>query len=221
VINHLGKRFDELNRQADAVKNTKQRKQSGLHNGSSYESVDHDMLLGWCVKVRNLLVSACGRDSEHFKSFVEAEKPLLYEENPFRLARLHSVFLAAKEDFEGGYLTSVKNLVEAEVFSSELDQARELLVTGYRAPAAVVSGVVLETNLRNLCKARGIATGKLDKMNVDLAKAGAYNTLVQKRITALAAIRNSAAHGNESEFNQADVHSMIEEVERLLIEWLA
>lgn len=216
---HLKKRFDELLSQADAVAATKQRRHSS-HFGS-YEQVEADLLLGWCVKARNLLASVCGRDSEHFNSFVEAEKPGPYEENPVRLSRLRAVFLAAKEDFEGGYLSSVRNLVQAEVFSTELEQARELLAAGYRAPAAVICGVVLETNLRTLCEAHGVGMGKLDKMNADLAKAGQYNSLVQKRITALAAIRNSAAHGKHSEFDDKDVQSMIEEVERLVAGWLS
>lgn len=215
----LKKRFDELLSQADKVAATKQRQHSSYTG--SYDHVDSDMLLGWCVKARNLLASACGRDSEHFNSFVEAEKPFPYEENPTRLSRLRAVFLAAKEDFEGGYLSSLRHLVQADVFSTELEQARELLTAGYRAPAAVICGVVLETNLRSLCEARGLAVGKLDKMNADLAKAGQYNSLVQKRITALAAIRNSAAHGNTADFNDKDVQSMIDEVERLVAGWLS
>lgn len=180
-----------------------------------------DLLLGWCVKVRNLLANACGRESEHFSSFVDAEKPQPYEKNTIRLNRLRAVFLAAKEDFEGGYLQSIRNLVEAEVFSTELEQARELLSAGYRAPAAIVCGVVLETNLRRLCDQHCLNVGKLDRMNADLAKAGHYNSLVQKRITALAAIRNSAAHGNHSEFSDKDVLAMIEDVERLVAGWLS
>jgi hypothetical protein len=215
----LSKRFGELLDQVDEVAATKQRKHSPY--SGSYDHVDSDLLLGWCVKARNLLASACGRDSEHFNSFVEAEKPNSFEENPTRLSRLRAVFIAAKEDFEGGYLTSVRNLVQAEVFSTELEQARELMTAGYRMPAAVICGVVLETNLRSLCEAKAIAVGKLDKMNADLAKAGQYNSLVQKRITALAAIRNSAAHGNYSDFNDKDVHTMIEDVERLVEGWLS
>jgi hypothetical protein len=180
-----------------------------------------DLFLGWCVKARNLLASACGRESEHFKTFVTAEEPNSFENNPAVFGRFQAVFLAAKEDFEGGYLSSVRNLVQAEVLSNELEQARELLSAGYSSPAAVICGVVLETNLRSLCEATGLPVGKLDKMNADLAKAGKYNSLVQKRITALAAIRHSAAHGKPSEFNSADVEHMITEVERLVAEWLA
>ena len=47
-------------------------------------------------------------------------------------------------------------------------------------------------------------------MNADLAKAGVYNKLTQKRITAIADIRNNAAHGNWDQFDRADVKDMID-----------
>lgn len=63
-------------------------------------------------------------------------------------------------------------LVQAELFTSELEQAAELLRSGYKASAAVVSGIVLETTLRELCTRHQLPPGKRDKMNADLAKAG-------------------------------------------------
>lgn len=219
MLKHLKRRFDELLSQADEVAASMQTKHNS-HRGA-YEEIPPDLLLGWCVKTRNLLANACGRDSEHFTSFVQAEIPGGFGDSPRRLSRLRAVFLAAKEDFEGGYLTSVRNLVQAEVFSTELEQARELLAAGYLLPAAVICGVVLETNLRTLCGELGLPSGKLDKMNADLAKAGKYNSLVQKRITALAAIRNSAAHGKKEDFDDKAVQSMIEEVEVLVAGWLS
>lgn len=65
-----------------------------------------------------------------------------------------------------------------------------------------------------MCQDKGIAIGKLEKMNADLVKAGAYNGLAQKRITALAAIRNSAAHGKPQDFTKDDVAAMIRDIER-------
>ena len=84
----------------------------------------------------------------------------------------------------------------------------------------MVAGVVLETTLRTLCDSHGLLHGKLDKMNADLAKIGQYNSLMQKRITALAAIRNSAAHGSTGDFTAADVSSMIVDFERFAQESL-
>ena len=53
-------------------------------------------------------------------------------------------------------------------------------------------------------------------MNADLAKEGVYNKLVQKQVTALADIRNNAAHGHYDQFTKEDVASMIKEVQRIL-----
>jgi len=211
----FGKRFGELEQQLEEIVCTTTMRQSAL-TGSASPYVAPDLILNWGVKARSLIERVCGNNSSHFNIYVEAEKPRSLESNVERLNRMRAVFLAAKEDFEGGYLNSLRNLVQAEVFTSELEQAEELLKSGYATAAAVIAGVVLETTLRDLCTAREIPHGKLDKMNADLAKDGAYNTTQQKRITALAGIRNSAAHGKPEEFTPADVKGMIEDVERFL-----
>jgi hypothetical protein len=219
MIKVLQKRFDELHSQVLQVEATRQSSRNA--HSELVDKVDTDLLLNWCVKTRSLIANACGKESEHFLSFVEAEKPRPYEGSFRRLKKMEAVFLAAKEDFEGGYLSSIRNLVQAEVFDNELDQARELLAAGYKIPAAVIAGVVLETGLRTLCGQQAIPVGKLDKMNADLAKAGRYNSLVQKRITALAGVRNSAAHGNAADFAKEDVVSMLDEVERFVADFLS
>jgi hypothetical protein len=218
VVKVLKVRFAELADQLDKLGATRQAKHSEM--SGNYEVVDDELLLNWCVKAKNLISSACGRDSEHYTAFLEAEKPTPWGDSYGAFKRIKAVFAAAREDFEGGYLGKVRNLIQAEIADSELDQARELLRSGYTAASAVVAGVVLETTLRSLCERHEIAVGKLDQMNADLVKVGQYNVLVQKRITALAAVRNSAAHGNSSEFQVADVESMIDEVERFTQESL-
>ena len=120
---------------------------------------------------------------------------------------------AALDDFEGGYLFDARRLIEAEVFADFLDQAEELIRAGYKGPAAVVAGCVLEDALRRLCTAHGIPVPErpgLDRLNGELAKAGVYSKLVLKRITAIADIRNNAAHGRWDEFDEDDVTDMIE-----------
>ncbi|RRV03630.1 DUF4145 domain-containing protein [Stutzerimonas xanthomarina] len=213
------KRFSELESQVISIEATKQRRHSEY--SGSYDHVDDNLILNWQVKVKNLLSNLCGEDSQHFTAFIEAGKASSFTSNFTILQQMKAVFMAAKEDFEGGYLNSVRNLVQAEVFDNELDQAKELLSSGYAAAAAVIAGVVLETSLRNLCSDNGIPFGKLDKMNADLTKQGIYNSLIQKRITALAGIRNSAAHGKTDEFNKDDVNSMINEIERFVGSTLA
>ena len=181
--------------------------------------VDELLLLGWQVKARNLLSRACGAESEHYKRFQDLENNTRFIKTYNFMLTLKAVFLAAKEDYEGGYLRTIRSLVHAELFDDELEQARELQASGFKAAAAVVAGVVLETTLRKLCGDMGIPVAKLDRMNADLAKAGLYDKLVQKRVTVLADIRNKAAHGDTAGFNDDDVKGMITDVERFVSDY--
>ncbi len=213
----FAKRFDELALQLQQIEQTKRYESSDYFSGNR---IDNKMFLNWRVKSRNLLSVVCGTQSEHYRQFIESEKPQAYRDDSDVMADLRAVFLAAKEDFEGGYLNSLRSLVQAEVFGTELDQARALLDGGYSSAAAVIAGVVLETTLRQLCADQNLPVSKLDRMNSDLAKAGAYNLLVQKRITALADIRNSAAHGHPEQFKDSDVADMIAYTGNFLSEYL-
>jgi hypothetical protein len=209
------KRFTELEQQLAEIEATKTMR-ANAYTGTHMAHIDHGLILNWSVKVKSLLERACGVESSHVKTFIVEEKPHSLESNASRLERMKAVFLAAKEDFEGGHLNTFRNLVQAEVFGSELEQASELLLAGYASAAAVITGVVLETTVRNLCTDHGLDHGKLDKMNADLAKASVYNSIQQKRITAMAGIRNAAAHGDTDKFNAGDVKGMIDDVERFL-----
>lgn len=215
-VSKLSSRFVELIEQLKAVEATRRRENT---DWGGFNTLDKDAQLNWRVKARNLIGSACGKTSEHYTEFVETEKPQSYRDRVEETAQLKAIFLAAQEDYDGGYLDSVSSLVHAEVFSSELDQATELLAAGYVTAAAVVAGVVLETAMRKMCNDRAIAVGKLNLMNADLTKAGVYNLLTQKRITAIADIRNNAAHGNPTAFTGADVRDMIRDIERFLSEY--
>ncbi|MDR7121676.1 hypothetical protein [Rheinheimera soli] len=211
------RRFLEIHQQMELILSSKKSTYSEFLGKNQIE-IEPNALLEWKVKARSLLTKACGQDSEHVKEFLKNEDVGLYGTNLGTLERLKAILLAAKEDYEGGYLKSTRSLVQAEVFDSELEQARALLHAGYKSPAAIVAGVVLETSLRELSDRAGIVHAKLDKMNADLAKAGIYSTLLQKRITALAGVRNSAAHGKSEEFSEKDVEDMIRDVERFITE---
>jgi hypothetical protein len=211
----IARRFVELNQQLEQILASKATRISSVH-GTSTEYIDSNLVLNWGVKVKSLFERLGVEATSQLRLFIDAEKYKSMESEFSRLKRLRAIFLATKEDFEGGYLISYRSLIQAEVFTSELEQAEELLKSGYATAAAVIAGVVLETTLRDLCSAHDLEHGSLNKMNDDLAKAGAYNASQKKRITALAAIRNSAAHGKPEEFTTADVKGMIDDVERFL-----
>lgn len=212
--NKFATRFQELEEEMNKVGASQYTSHSEMFGRS--EHVDAEALLEWRIKVKNLMVKVCGSESEHYQAFKEKEKDQAYTSSLTKFKELKAVFKATKDDFDGGYLSSYKSIVQAEVFDSELEQAYELLKSGYYVAAAVICGVVLETTLRELCDQQGISHGKMDKMNSDLAKAGVYNKIVQKQITAHAGLRNSAAHGDQSEFTQQDIEQMLPAVEQFL-----
>lgn len=212
----FGRRFDDLWTEAEALGASKTRQTSTMLGEGDY--IDNNTFLNWKVKVRHLLSMVPGENSQHFKQFVESEKAGMYATNYEIFLRLKAVLLAAKQDYEGGYLNTFKHLVQAELFDSELEQAQELLACGYASAAAVIAGAVMETTLREMCADNSLTIGNMNKMNADLAKAGVYNKLTAKQITSIADIRNNAAHGNKDQFSKKDVEGMIRDIQRILAE---
>lgn len=213
----LTKRFDELKSELDRLLATAHPAES---LGTTRTFVDHQLFQKWCTKVKALLRQLAERGAQQYgESFDSAwNTKFVGTTNHSLLQNLSAVFLAAKEDCDAGWLTPLHALVRAEVFDDELDQAKELNTHGYAAPAAVIGRVVLETGLKNLCARIGLPPGKLAKMNDDLKKANAYDSVVHKRVTTLAAIGNAAAHALP-EFRAQDVEGMLEDVRRFLEEY--
>jgi len=58
-------------------------------------------------------------------------------------------------------------------------------------------------------------------MNAELVKAGAYNVLEQKAVTAWLAIRNASAHGEYAKYDQSQVANMVQGVRDFIIRYPA
>jgi HEPN domain-containing protein len=218
VDEKIGNRLDELLEMGKQVLATQRSPGSGVIGD---DRVDSQMAYQWATSAQNLLARVFGRDSEHYKNFTKAVDSHLTYSPTFRA---QGILKAARDDYKNGQLFEVRRLVEAELFDDFLEQAEHLLKLGYYQPAAVVAGCVLEDGLRRLCQRNGIAlpeAPKLDKMNADLAKAGVFSKLVLKRITALADLRNKAAHGQWDQFGKEDVEEMLPAVRRIMEEHFA
>lgn len=183
--------------------------------------VNGELAHQWVTSSMSLLGRVFGADSDHYIYFCKTTKGHVTYSPVFKAM---GVLRAAKDDYEHGHLFKVRSLIEAEVFDDFLEQAEHLLAQGYFQAAAVVAGCVLEDGLRKACVAQGVELPekpKLDVMNAELAKKGLYSKLVQKRITALADLRNSAAHGKWDAFTREDVEEMLPSIRRLMVETLA
>ena len=77
--------------------------------------------------------------------------------------------------------------------------------------------------MRKLCDKHGqIVPDKttIGKLNDTLMKAGVYDKLIHKRITALADIRNNADHGHFDKYKKDDVEDMVKYVRRFTADYL-
>ncbi len=208
--------LDRLNDMVDLGKQVLATRREPRPGHVTSDFVDTQRANQWFTSCLNLFSRVFGKDSEYYKNmnrnFVGNVK---YPE----ANQAFGVLLSAKDDYEKESIFELRALIEAELFEDFLEQAEHLLSTGYFAPAAVIAGSVLEDGLRKLCGRERITLSsqpKLDFMNAELAKAGTYSKLTQKRITALADIRNNAAHGKWSEFDTSDVENMIRDVRNFM-----
>jgi len=166
----------------------------------------------------SLFQNILGTQSPHYENFLFHYKKYRGYFDDFQKCR--GVFLAAKEDYESGYLFTIRGLIKAEDTTAILDQAEDLLKANYKDPACILAGVSLEITLKELCSRNNIPSGKLDAMNVELCKKEIYNMGTQKQITAWAHWRNKAAHGEWDEYTANDVSDMLKGVLRFTSEYL-
>lgn len=203
----LLKRFDEMLSLGEKVMATRKSPSPG-HITSDF--VDVQAANQWFTSSLSLIGRCIGNDSEHYQAM--KRQFTNYPKWP-NVEQAFGILKAARDDLANGGLFQIRSLVEAEVFDDFLEQGQALLKAGYKGPAAVVIGAVLEDGLRRLCSKNSIALSdkpKLDFMNAELAKAGVYNVLTQKKIMALAGIRNDAAHGKWDSFSPTDVEGMLQ-----------
>ena len=136
------KRFEELSEQLCKLEQTKQIKDRSTQYSRRvpYEAVDSELLDKWKINVKSLLANACRNYSEQYKAFNEITPDRNHYHDGFdTLVKYRVAFNAAKEDYLGGYCASAKSLIEAEVFTSQIEQAQELLNAGYYVAAAVIA----------------------------------------------------------------------------------
>ncbi|MEU8630466.1 hypothetical protein [Streptomyces sp. NPDC048669] len=144
-----------------------------------------------------------------------------------RLVHNLQVMLTLRADLQDGWTETVVELIHADTYSDYLEMADALLAKGYKDPAAVITGTSLEVHVRALCVKNGVTIAvagkpkKANTMNADLKKAGVYDGLQEKKVTAWMDLRNKAAHGDYSAYDKDEVGQFIEGVRTFLMKYPA
>ncbi|SEI70250.1 hypothetical protein SAMN04487995_1783 [Dyadobacter koreensis] len=117
-------------------------------------------------------------------------------------------------------LFDIRQLVQADLFDSELDSARELNKNKFSRGAGAIAGVVLEKHLSEVLGNHNLTTSKknpsISDFNDILKNAGVYDTPNWRKIQLLGDIRNLCDHNKTREPKQEEVDELISGVEAII-----
>jgi len=117
-------------------------------------------------------------------------------------------------------LFDIKQLVQADLFDSELDKAQELNKKGFIRAAGAVAGVVLEKHLKQICEKHNIQITKNNPTINDLNQLLKNNNVIETDklhlIQHLGDLRNLCDHSKEREPTKEDVEELIEGVRKII-----
>ena len=116
-------------------------------------------------------------------------------------------------------LFDIRQVLQADLFNSELDGARELVSKGFFRAAGVIAGVVLESHLREVAGNRKLKSRKrnpaINDWNEILKSASVIDVPTWRNVQRLADLRNICAHSNEKTPSKDDVNELIQSVDKI------
>ena len=218
-LSDLIRRIDELIAMGQEVQKTK------YSEGERFpvQHVKDAPMAGFRTACLSFIERVYKKEHTHFTQFTAKTDTHYFSDSERALA----ILAAIKSELAGGWLSDIKGLVAAELFSDFLDQSEHLLAQGYKDAAAVMIGSVLEEHLRQLCLRHGVDVSdmkdgkpvarKADRLNSELARGGVYSALDSKQITAWLGLRNDAAHGHYASYTKYQVDNLL----RGVVEFIA
>lgn len=116
-------------------------------------------------------------------------------------------------------LFNIAEVLQADLFDSELESAAELCRKGFTRGAGAVAGVVLERHLGHICDRHGLKSRKkeptINDRNQMLKDADVIDTPTWRFIQHLGDIRNLCDHNKEREPTKENVDDLIAGVSKI------
>ena len=136
-----------------------------------------------------------------------------------KMANQVSILKAAEKRFSSS-LFDIRDVVQADLFDSELDAARSLAKSGFLRACGAVGGVVLEKHLGHVCATRGLKSKKghptISDFNDMLKAADLIDVVKWRFIQHLGDIRNLCDHGKDREPTKEEVLELIDGVDKVI-----
>jgi hypothetical protein len=128
------------------------------------------------------------------------------------------ILRAVEGRFESS-LFDIRQLVQADLFDSELDAARELIKNGFSRAAGAMAGVVLEKHLAQVASNHSIAIRKqhpsISDLNDTLKNGGVLDVPTWRLVQRLGDLRNLCDHNKQRDPTKEEVTELIDGVEKM------
>jgi hypothetical protein len=130
-----------------------------------------------------------------------------------------NILKSIKSRFESS-LFDIRQLVQADLFDSELEVAKELNKKGFTRGAGAVAGVILEGHLLQVCDNHKIVVKKKNPTINDLAQLLKDNDVIDtpdwRKIQHLADLRNLCDHKKKKDPTSEQINELIEGVSKTI-----
>lgn len=129
-----------------------------------------------------------------------------------------NILKSASKRFKSS-LFDIKQVIQADLFDSELDAARELNKKGFVRGAGAIAGVVLEGHLSQICENHNVKIRKknpaINDFNELLKKEDIIEVSIWRSIQYLGDLRNKCDHKKEKEPTKNEIEELINGVEKI------
>lgn len=130
-----------------------------------------------------------------------------------------SILKSAQKRFESK-LFDIKEVLQADIFDTELDASLELNKKGFVRGAGAIAGVVLEKHLKHVCEIHSLKSRKkhasISDFNQLLKENEKVDTAQWRFIQHLGDIRNLCDHPKDREPTNEDIMDLVKGVEKVI-----
>lgn len=131
----------------------------------------------------------------------------------------YAILRSAKERFEKSFF-DIQQILQADLFDSEVDAARELNNKGFARAAGAMAGVLLEKHLNTVLSAHGLSVAKknpcINDYNQKLKDESVIDIPTWRFIQRLGDLRNLCDHSKGTDPSKENIAELIDGVDKIM-----
>ncbi|MBY0354164.1 MAG: hypothetical protein K2Q12_00360 [Rickettsiales bacterium] len=181
--------------------------------------------LEWIWKAFNALDQVCPKGNILQKRLYQIQEEDSHDKDILKVdtvEKLTALCRTVSCELSENRLLRIEYEITATNFDDFLDHAKHYHKGGKKTEAAVIASAIFEDTIKKIAMKNELsATGSLEEILHRLMENGIINSIKKKRLQSHADLRNHALHAEWNKFEIREVGLLIEEVRKLLDEYLS